>query len=285
MDKSAFQEFLKRWPVFGKLVYRSSLESKKRRPKRTREPWQGLTRYREAVAALYEAGNPSSVGQQHQYGKVSMLYDNGESIDVTYYADVAGYVPALGKRPANLSAVPLEKPDIGNLDLSPEWGVDIRLNGGTLTYGPWADRQRVALQHAFFPPAYFHSEPTSALSAGDRRLHTALKIYLDLSQSTTFRLPSREASKDWKYDGNDLNYDNSQRPYAWLDFKMGPESCVTFVLPMVASQSGYETLLEIHLDSVAIFSSVNYEKFVEARSCRVCRKALIPDGCPVVLLS
>ena len=32
--------------------------------------------------------------------------------------------------------------DIGNGDLPPEWGLDLVFRGGTITYGPWADRQR-----------------------------------------------------------------------------------------------------------------------------------------------
>jgi len=32
--------------------------------------------------------------------------------------------------------------DIGNGDLSPEWGVDLVFTGVHLDYGPWADRQR-----------------------------------------------------------------------------------------------------------------------------------------------
>lgn len=265
LQRGAFAEILRKCTTFAELVYNPSSRAERKKKDQAAE-WHGLARYREAVENLYST-KAAEVGSDRQYGKVSTVYDNGDSIDLTYYADVAGYVPEGRQKPHSFSN--LDKPDIGNGDLSPEWGVDIRLNGGTLTYGPWADRQRVAIQNAFFPPAYFDTEITQSLRAGDRRLHTALKIFMDFSQTTTFRLPSREASKDWKYDGKDPVMDTSRRPYGWLDMALGPDSSFTFVLPMIAGATGYETFLEIHLDSLMIYSSVNYEKFLEAKSCRV----------------
>lgn len=103
-------------------------------------------------------------------------------------------------------------------------------------------------------------------------MHAALKIFLDFSQTTTFRLPTREASKDWRYDGlaDNISFvDAEQRPYGWLDVRLGPESSVNFVLPMVADHNGYDTLLEVHLDDMLISSSVNYEKFFKAKLCRL----------------
>jgi hypothetical protein len=31
---------------------------------------------------------------------------------------------------------------LGNIEAAPEYGIDITIHGGTITYGPWADRQR-----------------------------------------------------------------------------------------------------------------------------------------------
>lgn len=264
LERTAFQEFVRRWTVFAEYIYTPKPRSVRLLEQQASE-WHGLDRYRQAVDNLH--GKTSSfTGTDKQYAKVSTIYDNGKSIDLTYYADVAGYVPEHNAGPVGAS---VDKPDIGNGDLSPEWGVDIRLNGGQLTYGPWTDRQRVAIQNAFFPPAYFNTESTPYLQPGDRRLHAALKIFVDFSESLTFRLPTRESTKDWKYDGRDPVVETSRRPYGWLDMALGPDSSFTFALPMTAGPEGYETFLEVHLDSLKIFSSVNYEKFVEAKSCRV----------------
>lgn len=262
LHRNAFQELLRRWTAFADAVYNPKPRSARLLEQQAAE-WHGLSRYREAVSGLYDKKG-AEAGKEKQYGKVSTIYDNGDSIDLTYYADVAGYVPQ-----RNAARTSSDKPDIGNGDLSPEWGVDIRLNGGTLTYGPWTDRQRVAVQNAFFPPAYFNTEPTQFLQPGDRRLHAALKIFVDFSESITFRLPTREPTKDWRYDGRDPTVETARRPYGWLDATLGPDSSFSFVLPMLAGSTGYETFLEIHLDSLKIFSSVNYERFLQAKSCRV----------------
>jgi hypothetical protein len=63
-------------------------------------------------------------------------------LDLSYYMDVAGDVPAETIQIDSASAEPY---DVGNGDLSPEWGVDIVIQGGFLRYGPWADRQRFVL--------------------------------------------------------------------------------------------------------------------------------------------
>jgi hypothetical protein len=53
---------------------------------------------------------------------------------------LAGPVPPAA-RPMDAFAG-LEKCDVGNGDLAPEWGVEISIKGGIIAYGPWADRQR-----------------------------------------------------------------------------------------------------------------------------------------------
>lgn len=267
LNRGAFQEILRRWTAFADFIYDPKPRSVRIQEQQA-EDWHGLERYREAVEDVHDL-SASRWGPDKQYAKVSTVYDNGESIDLTYYADVAGYVPEVAQQGRPTLVASTEKPDIGNGDLSPEWGVDIRLNGGTLTYGPWSDRQRIAVQNAFFPPAYFNTDPTPYLQPGDRRLHAALKIFVDFGETITLRLPTRESSKDWRYDGRDPRVEGARRPYGWLDMALGPNSSFSFVLPMTASSCGFETFLEVHLDSLKIFSSVNYEKFLEAKSCRV----------------
>jgi hypothetical protein len=40
-------------------------------------------------------------------------------------------------------------------------------------------------------------------------------------------------------------------------------------MPMIAGPAGYESLLEVHLDSVAVTSSLNDIRLLTAESCRV----------------
>ena len=96
--------------------------------------WQGLPRYQsnsgEATGAL-----PHRV----EYAKVTTLLASPE-LELTYYCDTAGKVPKVPRIVTGFAG--LETCDVGNGDLSPEWGVDLVIKGGVITYGPWADRQR-----------------------------------------------------------------------------------------------------------------------------------------------
>ena len=58
------------------------------------------------------------------------------TLELSYYADAVGVVPAK-QRPIDNEGI-----DVGNGDVSPEWGLDLVVHGGVLRYGPWADRQR-----------------------------------------------------------------------------------------------------------------------------------------------
>ena len=137
LDFQAFQRILRRLTHFAERIYTP-------RPHKPPEPWHGLPRYQAVVGTLYDDDANGLKPADQQYAKASTFYDAGESIDFTYYSDVAGFVPSKAELNggSNLGAVGLEKPDIGNGDLAPVWGIDLRLNGGTLTYGPWTDRQR-----------------------------------------------------------------------------------------------------------------------------------------------
>ncbi len=41
-------------------------------------------------------------------------------------------------------------------------------------------------------------------------------------------------------------------------------------MPMIAGPKGYEPTLEVHLDTVAVTSSLNDIRLISAESCRVC---------------
>ncbi len=48
---------------------------------------------------------------------------------------------------------------------------------------------------AFTPSIFFHSDPTPHLRVGDKRIHTELKVCIELMDETVLRMPTREASK------------------------------------------------------------------------------------------
>ena len=132
------------------------------------------------------------------------------TLELSYYVDAVGVVPN------RQHPVDNEGFDVGNGDVSPEWGFDLVVHDGVLRYGPWADRQRhvslfcstaygcpyveqwmcrAELQRIFFPPTYSDAEQTHRLSPGDNRLWTAMRIFVELRGGTTLHIPFREASK------------------------------------------------------------------------------------------
>ncbi|KZT72059.1 hypothetical protein DAEQUDRAFT_664662 [Daedalea quercina L-15889] len=190
-------------------------------------------------------------------------------LELLYYADVVGVVPAVPPQQAT-NHDSLDPFDIGNGDLPPEWGIDFVVKGGFLRYGPWADRQRSILQGCFFPPTYHDVQPAIRLKPGDMRTWTGLKVFIELRDGVTLHVPFREASKDWLWDGKvDVPDRPRKREAAFIHVKAGDSSTISYIMPMVASATGYHPLLEVHLDTVTIASSLNDMRLLTAQSCRV----------------
>ncbi|KAI0267154.1 hypothetical protein BC834DRAFT_969170 [Gloeopeniophorella convolvens] len=185
-------------------------------------------------------------------------------LELSYYADAVGVVPI---EPRGLDQAGFE---VGNGDAAPEWGLDLVVHGGFLRYGPWADRQRAELQRVFFPPGYHDAEQTRRLAPGDHRIWTAMRIFIELRGGTTLNIPFREASKNWQWDGY-VNVPGRPRTRegASLSIKAGDDSTISYLMPMVADAEGYHPLLEVHLDSVSVSSSLNDIRVLTAESCRV----------------
>lgn len=81
-----------------------------------------------------------------EYAKETKILE-APVIEMLYYADVVGMVPEEPEEPEiNVFMEQGDDPfDIGNGDSAPEWGMDLAIKGGLLRYGPWGDRQRLAL--------------------------------------------------------------------------------------------------------------------------------------------
>lgn len=130
-----------------------------------------------------------------------------------------------------------------------------------------------ALQKTFFPPTYIDRLPSRPLAPGDVRQHTSLNILVDIREALTLRLPTRESSKDWQFDGAvplaDTRRKKDQRPFGWLDLELAPKSYVDYSMSMVADAAGFRNMLEVKLPNVSITSSVNGAKWWTNDMCRV----------------
>ncbi|OJA20857.1 hypothetical protein AZE42_02968 [Rhizopogon vesiculosus] len=187
-------------------------------------------------------------------------------LELSYYTDIVGDVPDAQEGPRGIG---LESYDIGNGDLPPEWGVDLVIRNGILRYGPWADRQRVHLQRTFFPPSYHDIGVSKRLRPGDKRIWTAMKVFVELRDETVLYIPFREPSKNWQWDGFSEYPRPRKRDQAALHCTAGDSSSISYLLPMVTGPEGYEPRLEVHLDTVSVASSLNDIKLIAAESCRV----------------
>lgn len=175
--------------------------------------------------------------------------------------DSAGTVPT----PSQAELID-ETDEFGNVEPAPEYGFDITVHGGIIKYGPWADRQRDALQRNFAPSIFFDTMAKERLKPGDTRVHSHLLVNLQLSEETTLRIPTREASKDWIYDNAKVDL---ERRYGWIDVTVGANSAITYTQSQFATARGYDAILVIHMDSLGIASSVNLETFIRAKTCKV----------------
>ena len=235
--------------------------------------WLGLTRYLDDDDDLIEQERWKAI----EYGALPTIVDS-PAISMSIYWDVPGLVSPL-ESPHNCP--PGFETDI-NGDAPPEWGIELKVRGGTINYGPWADRQRSDLQAVFFPMLYKDAIPAAKLQPGQPRISTVLKVVLEIEEQTTLRVPTREDSKDWKWKGRTVTSNAADakrkkmkghakttkgkkvsqspevRPFGWLDIKILPDSTVSFAVDLVARSNGYRNHVNLDLKGVEMSSSVNH---------------------------
>ncbi|OXV09062.1 hypothetical protein Egran_03182 [Elaphomyces granulatus] len=235
--------------------------------------WLGLTRYLDDNMDEHEGWDAI------EYGKFSTIVDC-PSLTLSYYWDVAGKVPSKQSEPYSSARDILD--DINGSN-PPQWGLDLKINGGTLNYGPWADRERVGLQNVFFPNPYRNARPASQLRPGDSRRSTIFEIRVEINEDTTLRIPTREESKDWQWkdradairratmlkrqnqkrESRNKEVESSKigteiRPFGWFSLRVARDSTINYKMDMVASKSGLRNYLTLDLRDCKLSSSVNH---------------------------
>ncbi|THC98809.1 hypothetical protein EYZ11_001717 [Aspergillus tanneri] len=235
--------------------------------------WVGLSRYMDETSQ-----DDHSEWNPIEYGRFSTILDT-PSMTVAYYWDIPGCVRpqplqerSLGKGPHGINGAP-----------PPEWGMDVKIEGGTINYGPWADRERVGLQNVFFPNSYRSSRPAEQLAPGDLRKSSVFKFRVEFSEEITLRIPTREPSRDWQWkgrasairgasklkkqprrrqsraaDGDKGNVGPDIRPFGWFSLRIARDSTLNYAMDMVASRSGFSSRLDLDLRESRMSSSVNH---------------------------
>lgn len=234
--------------------------------------WAGLSRYLD-----------DSLQDDHdkwrsvEYGRISTFLDSA-SMEVTYYWDIPGRV--LSHHATSTSSDRRSSQDINGTS-PPEWGLDFKIDGGSVDYGPWTDRERVWLQNVMFPNSYRDSQPAEFLRPGDLRQSTVFKLRVEFSRETTLRIPTREPSRDWQWrgradairsawkskkqkrqgrkkEGEKTSVNLDVRPFGWLSLRMERDSTISYTMDMVTSGSEYRNQLTVDLRDSKMSTSVNH---------------------------
>ncbi|KAM0328019.1 hypothetical protein ACHAQA_005420 [Verticillium albo-atrum] len=234
--------------------------------------WQGLARY------LDDDDQDSKTRWANvEYAAATTLIDSPEAT-LTVYWDSPAKVTA---EPAN--QLPNKPEGVSNINgaESPAWGINLAIKGGTANYGPWADRRRADLQRVFLPGLSKDAVPAKALPVGAFRVSTQFKLYVELEEEVTLRIPTRETSKNWRWKGKEPSTKadrphqtrkqrakakkNSKgdaaplRPVGWLDFKIAANATISYSMDSFAGVHGYTMGLELDLPGTELSSSVNHE--------------------------
>ncbi|KAJ6134848.1 hypothetical protein N7512_000008 [Penicillium capsulatum] len=210
---------------------------------------------------------------------LSRYLDDDESDDHEHWNTVeASWVTA-----SVISSDKQERGQQHQLCSPPEWGIDLKLDGGTINYGPWADRERVGVQNIFFPNFYRSSEPAEQLVSGVLRQSTTFRLRVEINQELTLRVPTREQSKDWQWKGradairgaSKAKKENEPRkprpkegekghlgpeirPFGWLSLRVASDSTISYAMDMAGSSLGFRNELSLDLRDSKLSSSVNH---------------------------
>lgn len=246
-------------------------------------PWHGLTRYLDDNDV-----NEHEEWDPVEYARCSTLVDV-EKASMCFHFDMPGTVPPVIEDPEMLANGIYE--DDMNGAKPPDYGLDLYVHGGTVTYGPWADRQRLVLQGVFFPQTYVDATRPAPLKVGDTRVATVMKIFVSVEEDVVLRIPTREPSKDFKWKGRskmgkaeeaELGQQQGKgrgkhgrkhnkrrkgkggpsgadiRPYAWLDINVKNNTVVNYTMDYYIRKESYVNKLDIDCKGLEMSSSVNH---------------------------
>ncbi|KAM3528283.1 hypothetical protein MY4038_005945 [Beauveria bassiana] len=230
--------------------------------------WQGLSRYLDD-----RDQDDKARWNSVEYAAVTTIMDS-PSAHLQVYWDAVAKVTQPNSRPNTADSLL----HVNGGD-APAWGIHFTIRGGTMNYGPWADRQRADLQRVFIPGLAKDATPAKPLTPGDWRVATEFKLLIELEDTVTLRVPIREESKNWRWRGKEppvnqqgpLNRkqrnkakkksktDVQTRPVGWLEFKLPKNASVKYSMDMLARLGGYKNTLRVDLPTSELWSSVNHD--------------------------
>lgn len=240
--------------------------------------WQGLSRY---LDDRYQDDKArwSSV----EYGAVNTILDCPAAMLTIYWDTVVKITDTARQNNSSSFHTSINGTE------PPAWGMTLSVKGGTMNYGPWADRQRADLQRVFYPTLCKDAVAAEPLLAGSWRVATQFKLFVELDDAVTLRVPTREESKNWRWRGkeppigrqgatgkkrrnkNKKSKGDAQpvRPAGWLEIKVPSNSTISYSMDMLGRPTGYQNRLDIDLPSTELWSSVNHDLMWKSGAQRI----------------
>ncbi|KAI8799868.1 hypothetical protein BJ742DRAFT_874989 [Cladochytrium replicatum] len=213
--------------------------------------WFGLGRY-----TTISAPSLNAQSGQEEYAIVEKILECGD-LEISFEFDTPGDIVE------NIGVI--EESD--NSD--PRYSLLLRLHNASVSYGPWAERQRGLIQSFFYPPLFQDLKITPPHVVGQQRLAKNFIIVAEFVGKTVWRVPAREFSKDAQFyvlsSDFDVHPSNiKERSYGWIDLSFKSESRLEICVPLIVSKSGSDSSINVILKSVSANTSVHYAEFLSA---------------------
>ncbi|GMM28578.1 Csf1 protein [Martiniozyma asiatica (nom. inval.)] len=216
------------------------------------QEWNGLKRYIYEFDSVDSSSwkapetKKSKRSNRKEYAKESNVFSFSQ-VNIIYYFDMPGLVSS-DQLKQNL----IDEVNIGNGGPAPKFGLDLIVSGAKITYGPWAEKNRVFVHQVLFPTLYKDSEILPLLSAGQVRQYTKFEICIDFVDSGIMRIPFREESKEDKIKIND------DLKYSWFDINVEGGSSMNITIPSFPNgDRGFENRFVVTLVNVEVNTNVN----------------------------
>ncbi|KAL3233483.1 Protein CSF1 [Nakaseomyces bracarensis] len=223
--------------------------------------WKGLSMYRGQMFGDIDDMDVVDFDiSSHEYAKFSDILKSPRVV-VNHEYDVVGWVPHGAHPPVSDT----DGPDVGNNGAPPQHIFEINIFGGTICYGPWAQRQISHIQTLLSPVVSRDAKPTKKLRPGSRRIYTFLRFAVNATDDVTWRIPTRESSKDVEFLKNYKETNDDYRPFGWIDVKFSRDSSAVFDLALCPTINGFKNSIDIQLKDTEIRSSVNHDIFLKSK--------------------
>ncbi|CAI5206341.1 ANM_HP_G0018910.mRNA.1.CDS.1 [Saccharomyces cerevisiae] len=224
--------------------------------------WKGLSLYK-ASAGDAKASDLDDVEfdlTNHEYAKFTSIL-KCPKVTIAYDVDVPGVVP----HGAHPTIPDIDGPDVGNNGAPPDFALDVQIHGGSICYGPWAQRQVSHLQRVLSPVVSRTAKPIKKLPPGSRRIYTLFRMNISIMEDTTWRIPTRESSKDPEFLKHYKKTNEEYRPFGWMDLRFCKDTYANFNISVCPTVQGFQNNFHVHFLETEIRSSVNHDILLKSK--------------------